>query len=121
MTALLKYGFYWFCTNCRHGHRLSQLKILSNSSSQTYPTSSLPIYNNHDCGPQFVGIHSPAPAPHLSQQPMYSTPSPHTPSPNPSSQTVPQSPPSHPLFLPSLLSLLAYSLLSLNAHNPSLP
>ena len=94
MTALQKSGFYWFCTNCRTDSRPSQRKILSNSSSQTSPMSSPPIYNNH----------SPAPAPHLSPQSTFSTSSPLTPPPNPSSQTisesVPQSPPTLPLFLP---------------------
>ena len=115
MTALQKSGFYWFCINCRTDSRPSQRKILSNSSSQTSPMNSLPIYNNH----------SPAPAPHLSPQPTFSTFSPLTPPPNPSSQTIsesiPQPPPTHPLFLPSLLSPLAYPLLPLNDYSPSLP
>ena len=78
MTALQKSGFYWFCTNCRTDSRPSQCKILSNSSSQTSPMRSPPIFNNH----------SPAPA---IPQPTFSTSSPLTPLPNPSSQTIPES------------------------------
>ena len=111
MTALHKSGFYWFCTNCRTDSRPSQRKILSNSSSKTSPMSSPPIYNNH----------SPAPAPHLSPQPTFYTSSSLTPPPNPSSLTIsesiPQSLPNHSLFLPSLLSPLAYPLLQLNDPN----
>ena len=73
MTALHKSGFYWFCTNCITDYKPSQRKILSNSSSQTSPMISPPIYNNH----------SPAPAPHLSPQPTFSTSSPLTTLPNP--------------------------------------
>ena len=108
MTALQKSGFYWFCTNCRTDSRPSQRKILSNSSSQTSP-----MYTNNSS------------APHLSPQPTLFTSSPLTPPPNPSSQTIsesiPQSPPTHSLFLPSLLSPLAYPLLPLNDYNTSLP
>ena len=78
MTALKKSGFYWFCTNCRTDSRTSQRKILSNSSSQTSPMSSPPIFNNH----------SPAPA---LPQPTFSTSSPLTPPPNPSSKTISES------------------------------
>ena len=84
MTALQKSGFYWFCTNCRTHSRPSQRKILSNSSSQTYP-----MYKTH----------SPAPAPHLSPQPTFSTSSPLTLPPNPSSQTISESIPSHPQLI----------------------
>ena len=73
-------GFYWFCTKCRSDHKPSQCKILSKSISQTYPMSSPPIYNNHSPAP--------APAPHLSPQPTFSTSSLLTPPPNPSSQTI---------------------------------
>ena len=65
MTALKKSGFYWCCTICRTDSRTSQRKILSNSSSQTSPMSSPPIFNNH----------SPAPA---LPQPTFSTISPLT-------------------------------------------
>ena len=51
MTALQKSGFYWFCTNCRTDSRPSQRKIFSNSSSQTSPMSSPPIFNNHSPAP----------------------------------------------------------------------
>ena len=90
--------------------------ILYNATITTFnlklftPMSSSPIYNNH----------SPAPAPHLSPQPTFSTSSLLTPPPNPSSQTIPQSPPALPLLLPPLLSPLTYPLL-LNDHNPSIP
>ena len=86
MTALKKSGFYWFCTNCRTDSRPFQRKILSDSSSQTSPTSSPPIYNNH----------YPAPAPHLSPQPTFSTssPSPHHPTLHPKLYQSPY--PSHP-------------------------
>ena len=72
MTALHKSDFYWFCTNCRTDSRASQRKIISNSSSQTSPMNSPPIFNNH----------SPA---HALPQPTFSTPSPLTPPSNPSS------------------------------------
>ena len=111
MTALQKSGIYWFCTNCRTDHRPSQRKILSNSSSQTSPMSSSPIYNNH----------SPAPAPHLSPQPTFSTSSPLTPPPIPSSQTIPQSPPDDPTvpIIPTIPTRL--SPVTTKDHNPSLP
>ena len=83
MTALQKSGFYWFCTNCRTDSRPSQRKILSNSSSQTSPMSSPPIFNNH----------SPAPA---LPKPTFSTSLPLTPPPNPSSQTISESIPQSP-------------------------
>ena len=98
MTALQKSDFYWFCTNCRTDSRPSQRNILSNSSSQTSPMSSPPIYNNN----------SPAPAPHLSPQPTFSTSSPLTPPPNPLSQTIsesiPQSPPNSST-VPTILNI----------------
>ena len=112
MTALHKSGFYWFCTNCRTDSRPSQRKILSNSSSQTSPMSSPPIFNNH----------SPAPA---LPQPTFFTSSTltHRPTLHPKlyQSPYPSHPTTHPLFLPSLLSPLAYPLLPLNDYNPSTP
>ena len=112
MTALQKSGFYWFCTNCRTDSRPSQRKILSDSSSQTSPMSSPPIFNNH----------SPAPAlPHPLFLHLHR--SPHHPTLHPKlyQSLYPSHPKTHPLFLPSLLSPLAYPLLPLNDYNPSLP
>ena len=94
MNAFHKSGFYWFCTNCRTDSRPSQRKILSNSSSETSPMSSPPIYNNHFPAPY---LHNPV-----------STSSPLTPPPNPSSQTIsesiPQSPPNSST-VPTILTI----------------
>ena len=111
MTALQKSGFYWFCTNCRTDHRPSQRKILSNSSSQTYHMSFPPIYKNHSLHLHHTYIHNPLFL-HLHS-------SPHYPSFNP--KPYPSQPLMLTLFLPSLLSPLAYPILPLNDYNPSLP
>ena len=84
MTALQKSVFYWFCTNCRTDSRLSQRKILSDSSSQTSSMSFPPIYYNHSPAPHLFYIFTA----HPTTQPIIPN---HIPSP-PNSTTVPTIP-----------------------------
>ena len=109
MTALQKSGFYWFCTNCRTDSRPSQRKILFNSSSPMSHLPSLTInpLHLHYHNPLFLHLHRSPHHPTLHSK-LYQSP-------------YPSDPTTHPLFLPSLLSPLAYPLLLLNDYNPSLP